>query len=191
MRTRARSGRASCFGCFEDADLRVAHSVGVIIDVHLLYIGLALFEIEMLDVVLLTAVNINGFLVQENQRAREINFTDYVGPAGDIDDDEIVAADGSQADGVGGVGFMRPVIKISGKMQIAGLRQPRTNIREVDRAKAFTGGDGQFERGAFQMIDENFEIIWLNEPMRAATSERPSGRPPKNSRDSERTGQAN
>src|SRR5690348_15405217 len=94
MRT---GGRGRCnvrFGCLEDADLRVANCIGVVVDVHLLYISLAFFEIEMLDVVLLAAVNINRFLVQENQRAWEIDFADYIGPACDIDDYEIVAADG-------------------------------------------------------------------------------------------------
>ena len=80
-------------GLFEYADLRVADGVGVVVDVHSFDIGLALLEIEMLDVVLLPAVDVDGFFVQENQRARKVYFADDVWRASDINDDEVVAAD--------------------------------------------------------------------------------------------------
>ena len=67
---------AASFRRFEHANLRVAHGVGVVVDVHLLDVSLALFEIEMLDVILLPAVNVDGFLMQKNQRTGKIHFAD-------------------------------------------------------------------------------------------------------------------
>jgi len=65
-------GRLSCCGDFEDADLRVADGIGVVVHVHAFHIGLAFREVEMFDVMLLPAVNVNGFFVEEYQRARKI-----------------------------------------------------------------------------------------------------------------------
>ena len=103
--------------------------------------------------VLLPAVNVDGFFVKENQRARKIHFADYIGRTCDIDDNEIVAGDRAQADRIGGIGFVRPVIMISGQMQKTRFGKPRAKVREVDPAESFAWGDGQFERGAFQMIE--------------------------------------
>ena len=40
-------------GDFQNAHLRVANGVGVVVDVDLLHVGFAFLEVEMLDVVLL------------------------------------------------------------------------------------------------------------------------------------------
>src|SRR5580700_9004091 len=101
MRIRRRSGRRGGLCCFENAHLRVSDGIGVVIGVHLFYISLALFEVEMLDVILLPAVNVDGFLVKKNERAGKIYFADDIRRASDIDDDEIVAGDRAKADGIG------------------------------------------------------------------------------------------
>ncbi len=146
------SGAFGSFGRprgFENAHLRVADRVGVVIDVYLLDISFAFFEVEMLDVVLLPAVNVNGFFVKKNQRAREIHFADDVWRPRDIDDDEVVAHDGTEADRVGRIRFVRPVIVISGKMQVTGLNEAGAKIRNVYLAEGFAGCDRQLESGAF------------------------------------------
>ncbi len=138
---------------FEDANLRVADGVGVVIDVDLFYVGFAFFEVEMFDVILLRAVEIDGFFVDGGERAGEIDFADDFGLAGDVDDDEIIAGDGAEADGVGRVGFLRPVKMIAGAMEETGFGHAGAEIGDIDFAEGFAGGDGKFERGALQMID--------------------------------------
>ncbi len=92
----------------------VADGVGVVVDVDALDVGLALLEVEMLDVVLLAAVKVDGFFVEEDESAGEIDFANDGGRAGDVDDHEIVAGHGAQADGIGRIGFLHPVIILSG-----------------------------------------------------------------------------
>ena len=140
-------------GDFEDADLGVADGVGIVVDVDALDVSLALLEVEMFDVVLLPAVNVDGFFVDEYKRAGEIDFADDAGRASDVDDHEIVAGDGTQTDGIGGIGFVRPVVVFSGEMEKTSLGQSRAEIGQVDIAEFVAWRDGQFERGAFQVID--------------------------------------
>src|ERR1700687_983370 len=96
-------------GDFKDADLGVADGVGVVVNVDALDVSLALLEVEMFDVVLLPAVNVDGFFVDEHKRAGEIDFSNDIWRARDVDDYEIVAGDGKQADGIGGRKLSRPV----------------------------------------------------------------------------------
>ena len=49
----------------------------------------------MFDVILQPAVEVNGFFVDEDKRAREINFPDDIRLACNINDHEIVAGDGA------------------------------------------------------------------------------------------------
>ena len=58
----------------------------------------------MVDVELRAAVHVDGFFVDGGEGADEINFADDARFTRDVDDDEIVAGDGAQAGGVGGVG---------------------------------------------------------------------------------------
>ena len=90
----------------------------------------------MFDVILLRAVQVDGFFVHGGERAGEIDFADDVGLAGDVDDDEIVAGDRAQADGVGGIRFVRPVIVLAGAVQVAGFGQPGAQIGQIDVAEA-------------------------------------------------------
>src|SRR5467141_1730140 len=84
---------------FEDADLGVADGVGVVVDVDALDVGFAFLEVEMLDVMLLAAVKVDGFFVEKDQGAGEIHFANDRGRAGDVDDHEIVAGHGAETDG--------------------------------------------------------------------------------------------
>src|SRR5713226_1007478 len=48
-------------------------------------------------------------------------------------------------------------------MQITSLGEPRAKIGEINLAEFVVWRDGQFERSTFQMVDENFEIVGLDE----------------------------
>src|SRR6267378_1057106 len=48
-------------------------------------------------------------------------------------------------------------------MQKTSLGEPRAKIGCVDIAEFVAWSDGQFERSTFQMIDEDFEIVGLDE----------------------------
>src|ERR1700687_6086894 len=48
-------------------------------------------------------------------------------------------------------------------MQETGLGEPRAKIGYVDIAEFVAWSDGQFERSTFQMIDEDFQIVGLDE----------------------------
>src|SRR6266704_560630 len=165
-------GAACGGGDFEDADLGVADGVGVVVDVDALHVGFAFLEVEMFDVVLLATMNVNGFCVENNESTGEIHFADDSGCASDIDDYEIVAAYGPQADGIGGIGLLRPMIIFSGEMKKTGLGEPRAKIREIYITELFARSNGQFERGAFQMIDEDFQIVRLDESVLRSVAEK-------------------
>src|SRR5271157_248733 len=112
-------------GNLEHPHLGVADRVGVVIHVDLLYVGLALLKIQMLDVVLLPPMDINGFFVHRGQRADKIHFANHEWPPRDINNDEIVAGDRAQADRVRRVRLMRPMIIFPRKMEVSRLRQSR------------------------------------------------------------------
>ena len=58
---------------------------------------------------------------------------------------------------------MRPVKMIPSWMQIANFGQACEKVRNIDFAESLTWRDRQFERRAFQMIDQNLKIIRLDE----------------------------
>src|SRR5437867_5313585 len=153
-------------GCdFEDADLRVADGVRVVVDVDALHVCFALLEIEMFDVVLLAAMNVDGFFVQKTKCAWKIHFADNRRRAGDIDDEEIIAGDGPQTDGISGISLLRPVIILPGQVKKTDFGKPRAQIRKIDLSEFVVRTNGQFERRTFQMVDQNFQIVRLDESM--------------------------
>src|SRR5438876_5852692 len=149
-------------GNFQGADLRIPDGVGVVVDVDAFHVSFAFLEVEVFKVVLLAAANVNGFFVQENKCAREIYLANNGRRAGDIDDYEIVAGDRAQADGISRIGFLRPVIIFSGEMKKSGRREPRAQVQKIDIAEFVVRRYWQFERGAFQMIYQNFQIVRLD-----------------------------
>src|SRR5690242_16637703 len=116
----------------------------------------------MLDVILLPAMKIDGFFVHENERAWEIDFTDDIGLAGYINNHEIVASDRAQADGVGRISFVSPVIVFAGEMQKTSFGKPCAEIGKVHVTELFIARDWQFKRRTFQMVDENLQIVRLD-----------------------------
>src|SRR5258708_37455488 len=98
-------------------------------------VSLALLEVEMFDVVLLPAVNVDGFFVDEHKRAGEIDFADDAGRASDVYDHEIVAGDGAQADGIGGGKPPAPPVCVSPLKQKNSPRGRRAPSRQDDNAR--------------------------------------------------------
>src|SRR5439155_4335326 len=82
------------FSNFEHADLRIANRVREVVHLDRLHIGFALFEIQMLDMVLLALVDVDRFRMDCGERRREIDLADHVRLtsvfASRIDDDEVV-----------------------------------------------------------------------------------------------------
>src|SRR5258707_13882291 len=76
---------------FEGADLGVADGVGVVVGVDALDVGFAFLEIQMLDVGLLAAMNVDGLFVEKYQRAGKIDSAEDGGRSCDVDDHKIIA----------------------------------------------------------------------------------------------------
>src|SRR5690242_9980942 len=119
----------------------------------------------MLDMELLATVQINRLFVDKDQGTWKIDFTDDVRFAGDVNNRKIVAGHGAQADGVGRVGLVGPVIVFSGKMQKTGLSKTRAKIRQIYFPKLFLWRDRQFKRRALQVINKNLQVVRLDERM--------------------------
>ena len=154
------------FRDFEHADLRVADRVRVVIDVHRLDVRLALVEIEMVDVILLALVEVNRFGMDGRERGGKIDFADHfrlaVLLARSIDDDEIVGRDGTQADGIRGIGLLHPVPVAAAAMEVARFAKALAKLLHVDGTEFVIGRDRQLEGRAFQVIHEDFEIVRLH-----------------------------
>src|SRR5437763_15647290 len=148
---------------FQHPHLRVPHRVRVIVHIHALHVGFAFFEVEMLDVELQAAVQINRFFVDKDQRAGKINLADDVRLAGDINSHKSVARHGAQADGVRRISFVRPVIVCSCEMKKTGCCESRAKIRQIYVPNLYIRGTRQLKRRALQVIYKNFQIVRLNE----------------------------
>ncbi len=110
------------------------------------------------------------------ERRRKIDFADHlwlaVVFAGHIDNDEIVGGHRAQADRVRRIRFVRSSAS-SRRSGAETLLRPvaRTSSGRSTLPNRSSGRDGQFERRAFQMVDENFEIVGLNVSVLGRTAE--------------------
>ncbi len=148
---------------FDHANLRMLHRIGVVVRVNFFHIRFAFLKIQMLHVILLPAVQINCLFVYRCQGARKIHFADNPRLAGNIHDHEVVARHRTQAHRVRRIRFLRPVIKLARAMQISRLRQLRQNFWHLHFAHFVRCFNRQFERRAFQMVQQNLQIVRLNE----------------------------
>ena len=64
------------------------------------------------------------------------------------------------------------MVVFAGEMQKTGLGEPCAQIGQIRIAESFARGDGQFERGAFQVVDENFQIVRLDERVLGSVAEK-------------------
>src|SRR5271166_6352576 len=126
----------------------------------------------MLDVVLLPPMDINGLFVHGGQRADKIHFANHEWPPSDINNDEIVAGDRAQTDRVRRVGLMRPMIVFPCKMEVSRFRQSCAQIGHVYISELLRWPDWQFKCRAFQMIDQHFQVVWLNKRLLRSIAEK-------------------
>src|SRR5262249_61203396 len=100
----------------------------------------------MLDVVLLSAMQVDGFLMDGGGGAREVDFADDKRLFGDVDDDEVIAGDRAEADGVGGGGVVCPGVIFAGGVEVGGLRETCAGGLAGGGAKIFACAGGWLER---------------------------------------------
>ena len=81
------------FEFLQHLHLGVIDSVGVVIAIDALHIGLALVVSEALHVILARFVQIDGLFVERSQGAGKVHFADYFGFAGGVHDNEVVRRD--------------------------------------------------------------------------------------------------
>ncbi len=145
------------------ADLGVDDRIGKVIRIHLAYESLAAAEIEFLDLVLAGVVKINRFFMQRREGGWEIHFADNAVIAGDIHDQEVIACDRSQTDGIRRITIVDPVPGIAGVMkhlQILGKEAAESG--EILFAELLAVADRKLEGGTLQVAEKDLQIIGVD-----------------------------
>ena len=81
----------------------------------------------------------------------------------DVDDDEVVGRDRSQADGVGRIGLLRPLPRAVDEVHEAFLGEHGEDLLHVDRAERVRRGERQLERGALHVVEQNVQVVRIDE----------------------------
>ena len=147
----------------EDGDLRVGDRVGVVVAIHRPHVRLAAVEIEALHLEELSFDDVDGFLVERRGAAGEVRFADDPLAAGRVDDDEVVRAHRTKADGVGGIRLVGPVPLPVGMVDESLFRQDAEDLLHVDAAELLVGGERELERGALHVVDEDVQVVGVDE----------------------------
>lgn len=104
-------GRAVCLiELRELAHLRIDDRIGKVIGIHLPHEGFAPVEVQFLHLILAGIMKIDRLFVQRRQGGWKIDFADDAMVAGDVDDQEVIAGDGAQTDGIGWIAVADPAI---------------------------------------------------------------------------------
>ena len=142
------------FRDFKHPDLGVADGVGEVVHVDALYVGFAVIEIEPLDVVLLSLVNVDRLGMNGGESGREIHFANdlrlSILSAGDIDNDEIVGRYRAQADRIRRIALLDPVPVISAPMQKPCFGQPLAKSGKSTPPKRSSGESGSSNAAHFK-----------------------------------------
>ena len=105
--------------------------------------------------------------MQRRRAAGEIGLADDFGLASDVDDDEIVRRDRSEADRIGGIRLARPrparPVIASAAIDDPLLGQNAEDLLQVVAAEPFIGGERQLERRAFDVIDEDVQVVRIDQ----------------------------
>src|SRR5262245_55869958 len=101
------------------------------------HVGLALLEVQSLNMMLLPLVNVDCPGVDRRERAREVDFADYSRSFGFINDDEIIGRYSAQADGVGRIRLIGPVPEFTAAVKKSGLDQMLIERRQIHVAETF------------------------------------------------------
>ena len=116
-------------------------------------------------------MQVDGFLMQGGEGRGEGDFGDDGGLAGNIDHDEVIAGDGAQAGGIGGVANRRSNARR--RRNGGGSRALRGSRAEggVVRTEFLAILDGQLEGGAFQVGQQDFQIVGIDVGVFGRTAE--------------------
>ncbi len=141
--------------------------VCVVVDLNWMDVGLLLFPIESLDVVLLPFVDINRVSVDQHWRGEGIDLADHARPCpiAGVDDDDVGSRGGAQADLFGRIRFGRPVPGVAGVVQDALILQEIEHLKRIDVAERIAVMEREFECGAFQVVDQNEQIVRVDQPV--------------------------
>ena len=82
---------------------------------------------------------------------------------GDVDDDEVIAGNGAETDGVGRVGVGGPMPGSAGVVEHAGLGQEVTHVTDGMGSEEFVVAEGEFEDGALEVVEQEFEVVGIDE----------------------------
>ena len=123
----------------------------------------ALGDVELMHVVLLPLMKIDGLLMQRGKRARKIDFTDDSWLARGFDNDKIIRADASERHRVRRIRVTRPMPLVARTMDEPALAQKVQNLRHIVHAKPLVRAKRQFERCALEMADEDVNVIGIDQ----------------------------
>ncbi len=119
--------------------------------------------VEVLDFVLLAAVDVDGVFVDEQRRARPVAFADDPRLRPLFDDDEVVGAGGAQADLFGRVGLAHPVVAVVRFLDHAVFGEDVQHLGGV-RPESLVDAEGELEGGALQVAGHHEEVVRVDEP---------------------------
>ena len=147
---------------FEFLDLGVVDGVGEVVAVDAFDVGFAALIIELFDVVLAGFVQVDGFGVKGRKGCWKSHVGDDLVVSGGVDDDEVVAGDAAEADGVGGVGVGGPVPGFGGVVDEAEFLKKFEHFGGVVGSEEFVVAEGEFEDGALEVAEDDLEVVGVD-----------------------------
>ena len=154
----------------DDFHLRVVNGVGEIIAFHRTNVSLTIVVIEFFHLILAGIVKIDSLFMQRGKSNWKRYFSNHFGFPSSVDDHEIVAGYGTQANGIRRVGIAGPMILTTSFVQHTELLKKMAHIASGMRAKLFIVADGQFKCRAFHVTEQDLQIIGIDKStFRAAT----------------------
>jgi hypothetical protein len=147
-------------GFIHDADPAVRERGGEVVGDDLGDERLVVLVVELLHLVLLAVVLVDGLLVQHRVGGAEVELGD--GAAGGlVDDDEVVPAHGPEAHVVRGVGVGAPVVAVARGVHHAVTREVverRARVRGLHHGVRLAAQEGQLERRALEVLDQDLRV---------------------------------
>ena len=147
----------------EDGHLRVVDRVGVVVTLDAAHKGLAVVEIEALDLKQAAFDDVNRLFVEHRRPAGVIGFADHPLTVGEVNDDEVVRADRPQADRIGGIRLVGPLPLVARELHKVLLAQNLQHLLDVERAKRLGGGEGQFKRSTLHVGEQDVQVVRVDE----------------------------
>src|SRR5215471_800360 len=149
---------------FKNLHLRIRDGIRKVIGIDLLHICAAFGNIQLVNVVLLSLMKIDRFLVESRKRAGVIDLSDDPVFSRGLHDNKIVGADASQRDRVGGIGVVCPMPLISRPMDESAIAQELQDLGDVVPSESLIGLEWKFECRALKVIDEDMNVVGIDKP---------------------------